>query len=1343
MKFNLLPRFIIIIVVAIVATYVAVRVPPKLGIDLAGGSSLVYELNLDKIPTSSNENRMQMAQRVVEVLKKRVDPLGQKNIIWRVLEQGKRIQIQMPFPPQTTRDAKTLEEKEFAALQTAAWKESGLREAVKETGAARDAALAKLAPKESPEYKLLQEMAAAWDQLSKANTDLINYKPGGTDSQETLLAARRDADQKFEDLLADAMSKSVNPESLRKLVTEADDPDDDTALQTLQAYPDRYPLQKSQIQAYLKAHADLIALSGGGVNDTAELKRLVTKAGVLDFRIAVLPNEIGQDQLAEAIRILTQKGPDEQVDVGGIKAKWFQIDPKGKESLTKGGYVTAAVDNQPYILCYDDHDHTLTHADPKRESWSVTANSPYTDPTSGELMLPFNLDPKGAGYMGQMTLMWKQHPMTILLDDKAMSAPTIQGQISDHGTITFGKGRAAAAILKEAQQLKAIMDAGSLPATLRGEPISEETISSDMGQDNIDRGVHSAYIAVACVVGFMCLYYTITGVFADLALMLNLALVMATMAMLQATFTLPGIAGLVLTLGMAVDANVLINERIREEVHRGASLWMAIKQGYDKVFWTIFDANLTTSLTSIVLIYVGSEEVKGFGITLLIGLCIHMFTALFVTRTLMTAAAQWGIIKAIDDHSIAEYIKELVTFTWLRNGHWPFMRVITVSNINWIGKRYIFWGISAVVMLAGLAAFVGRGEDKYDIEFRGGTQVTMQLIDPYEPLRQSLLAVAQDPAAVKDHPALKELASTSDTTVDEQNKSLVALAEEVGKDAGLVKNHPDVATYPAMLADAKTKTLTIDEVRHRVEALAALPNLGELRGARVYAIGKEGSRRYQMQTTIANHKQDLEKTLPGPLGREFAGAIDPKSVKIEVESDGTTVHATMLPLNGQIMPLSEVRQHLAALAKQPDLADLAQSQAKMVGETAARQIEIDIPNQGIKRTLLEPLADAFKDVIETKPALAVANANVVDVKDLSDAGYLAPIGDTQKTLDEVFRATPFNDMPRRNIEQFKDGAAFVLDKITPPITAQKLTNRIMSMRQSSQFSSQHSRDFAVMPITVLDAAGKPVAAAEDDARPMVRAVLLTTDPAYPYDDTSDAKLTTWRTKVAGSEWAIIQATLTDSNLFDGVTSFDAVVASQAKLQALLAIVLSLVLIVIYVWVRFGGFLYGMGAILSLVHDAIVALAATVLSGVVINGLFHGKPFLLVTDFKINLTMIAAYLTVIGYSVNDTIVIFDRVRELRGKSNAPLTPRLVNDAINQCFGRTIWTTFTVFIVVLIMYIWGGEGVRGFSFAMLIGVITGAYSTLAIASPMLLTTGAGGGSALKGPNPFQSKQKIEVQ
>ena len=328
-----------------------------------------------------------------------------------------------------------------------------------------------------------------------------------------------------------------------------------------------------------------------------------------------------------------------------------------------------------------------------------------------------------------------------------------------------------------------------------------------------------------------------------------------------------------------------------------------------------------------------------------------------------------------------------------------------------------------------------------------------------------------------------------------------------------------------------------------------------------------------------------------------------------------------------------------------------------------------------------------------------------------------------------------------DVTNYLKGTAILLDDMNPPQTAEKLTERIKATRQSPDVSANTPyREFEIIPITAV--AGGPAdnprteAATADDKRPLTRAVMVSLDSAHPYDENSE---TIWQTRVAASEWKVVPTSLTTESLFQGVTSFDAVVASQAKMQALIAIVLSLILIVIYVWVRFGGIWYGFGAILSLVHDAVVAVAATVLSGVAYNYLFGRHSFLLITDFKINLTMIAAYLTIIGYSVNDTIVIFDRVRELRGKSHAALTKKLVNDAINQCFGRTIWTTFTVFIVVLIMYIWGGEGVRGFSFAMLIGVITGAYSTLAIASPMLLTTAAGAVSKEGGggENPFLKK------
>ena len=295
--------------------------------------------------------------------------------------------------------------------------------------------------------------------------------------------------------------------------------------------------------------------------------------------------------------------------------------------------------------------------------------------------------------------------------------------------------------------------------------------------------------------------------------------------------------------------------------------------------------------------------------------------------------------------------------------------------------------------------------------------------------------------------------------------------------------------------------------------------------------------------------------------------------------------------------------------------------------------------------------------------------------------------------------------------------------------------------QPDQATRRAYRDFRVIPVAyaattrpaatsttpsrpapAAPAESPPRAAATDaseipqDQLPLTRAVVVSQDPNISYSQENEEA---WRNDVAKSEWDVVRSAITVGGSLQGVSSFDPVVADTAKLQALISLVISLILIVIYVWIRFGGLRYGIGAILSLVHDALVAVAATVLSGWIYIYIFGGKPnFMLIGDFKINLTMIAAYLTIIGYSVNDTIVIFDRIRENRGRAMLPLTSKLVNDSINQCFGRTIWTTFTVFIVVLIMYIWGGEGVRGFSFAMLIGVFTGTYSTLAIASPALL-------------------------
>jgi SecD/SecF fusion protein len=182
-----------------------------------------------------------------------------------------------------------------------------------------------------------------------------------------------------------------------------------------------------------------------------------------------------------------------------------------------------------------------------------------------------------------------------------------------------------------------------------------------------------------------------------------------------------------------------------------------------------------------------------------------------------------------------------------------------------------------------------------------------------------------------------------------------------------------------------------------------------------------------------------------------------------------------------------------------------------------------------------------------------------------------------------------------------------------------------------------------------------------------------------------------------------------------VTQIDPSLGSQAKVRGLIAIVLAFLAIIVYVWVRFGASRYGFAGVLALVHDVIIATGAVVVCTWVVGSGFGNA--LLIGDFKINLDIIAALLTIIGFSINDTIVIFDRIRENRGRGGI-LTPEIINNSINQTMSRTILTTFTAFLVVLIMYIWGGSGLRGFNFTLLIGMISGTYSTIAIAAPIVL-------------------------
>jgi preprotein translocase subunit SecD len=234
--------------------------------------------------------------------------------------------------------------------------------------------------------------------------------------------------------------------------------------------------------------------------------------------------------------------------------------------------------------------------------------------------------PEGARLFAALTEANVGRNLAIILDGVVQSAPVIRQAIRDGRAIIEGNFTP-----EEARDLKAVLQAGALPAPL--EIIEERTVGATLGDDSVRAGLLAGVLGLGLIMAFMAVYYRWSGMLANLALLLNVFLLLGAMAAFRATLTMPGIAGIILTIGMAVDANVLILERIREEIRLGKTPRLAVDQGYDKAFSAIFDGNLTTIIAAVFLFQFGTGPVKGFGISLMLGLAVSMFTAIVVTRT--------------------------------------------------------------------------------------------------------------------------------------------------------------------------------------------------------------------------------------------------------------------------------------------------------------------------------------------------------------------------------------------------------------------------------------------------------------------------------------------------------------------------------------------------------------------------------------------------------------------------------------------------------------------------------------------------------------------------------------
>jgi protein-export membrane protein SecD len=258
----------------------------------------------------------------------------------------------------------------------------------------------------------------------------------------------------------------------------------------------------------------------------------------------------------------------------------------------------------------------------------------------GNFLVEFDLSRTGRRLFSRTTGENVGRLMAIVLDGKVKSAPEIQDKIRS-GTATI-TGRFTP---EQATDLSVVLRAGALPVPIRIE--EKRAVGPSLGQDSINLGTKSIMIGFVCVLVFMVVYYRVAGVIAVFALLLNLGFLAAMLVYLDAVLTLPGIAGFVLTVGMAVDANVLIFERIREELRLGQTFRNAINRGYDKAFRTILDANLTTLFAALALLWFGTGPIKGFAVVLSIGIVVSMFTALFVSRVIFDLLTRGGTVRKI------------------------------------------------------------------------------------------------------------------------------------------------------------------------------------------------------------------------------------------------------------------------------------------------------------------------------------------------------------------------------------------------------------------------------------------------------------------------------------------------------------------------------------------------------------------------------------------------------------------------------------------------------------------------------------------------------------------------
>ncbi len=375
------------------------------------------------------------------------------------------------------------------------------------------------------------------------------------------------------------------------------------------------------------------------------------------------------------------------------------------------------------------------------------------DPQFNEPYVWLQFDSRGAKIFEQITGENVGKRLAIVLDEVVRSAPVIREKISGgNAQITGGF------TMEEASDLALVLRAGALPAPVK--ILQNITIGPSLGKDSIQKGIVAGLIGALIVIIFTSIYYRISGVIAVLALILNVYFLLAILSAFQATLTLPGIAGIILSVGMGVDSNVLIFERIREELKLGRSTYSSIFQGYSRAFWTIFDAHITVLITSLILFTFGTGPIKGFAVTLSVSIIVNLFTAIFATKIFY------------------EYLYEKG-----REFKIKFFEIIRNPKFDYMKYKKIFAVISLILCIIGILAFIQafRGKANLGIDFTGGTLLYLKSEIPpsLDKIRKALSQEGLKDFVIQDvkgeNMILLKLKSSKESLTEEVNKILTTL----------------------------------------------------------------------------------------------------------------------------------------------------------------------------------------------------------------------------------------------------------------------------------------------------------------------------------------------------------------------------------------------------------------------------------------------------------------------------------------------------------------------------------------------------------------------------------------